>query len=146
MIALIQRVKSAKVIIDKNIEGEICSGLLIYVGFENNDNLEKINWAINKIINLRMFSDKEGKMNLSLLEINGEVLTIPNFTLPCDLNDSGRRPSFSNAASPLVAEDLYNKFNNNLKEKNVTLALGRFGAMMDIESVADGPVNFILRH
>lgn len=145
MITLIQRISQAKVIIENRVIGEVKKGLLLYVGFEEGDNLEKIQWTVSKIVNLRMFSDNEGKMNKSLLDIQGEVLTIPNFTLPADLNESGRRPSFSKSAKPETAENLYYEFNEELKRQNVTIACGRFGAMMEIESVADGPVNFILK-
>ena len=145
MITLIQRVRSAKVAVENQIIGEIDKGLLLYIGFEDGDSLEKIQWSINKIINLRIFADKEDKMNLSLIDISGEIMAISNFTLPCDLNDSGRRPSFTKSAKPEVAEVLYNQFIEECKKQNMKTACGKFGAMMDIESVADGPVNFILK-
>ena len=145
MITLIQRVKSVKVSIEKEQTGEIGKGLLLYIGFEDGDTTEKINWSINKIINLRIFSDSEGKMNKSLLDINGELMIISNFTLPADLNESGRRPSFTRAARPEIAENLYNQFIEECKNQNIKTTSGKFGEMMDIESVADGPVNFILK-
>ena len=149
MITLIQRVKSAKVEtcrgMSKETIGEIGKGLLLYLGFEEGDNLEKIQWSINKIINLRIFADKEDKMNLSLLDIGGALMIISNFTLLADLNESGRRPSFSKSAKPEFAENLYNQFIEECKKQNLKIACGKFGAMMDIESVADGPVNFVLR-
>ncbi len=145
MITLIQRVKSAKVSVSSQIIGEIGKGLLLYIGFEDGDNLEKILWSINKIINLRIFSDKEDKMNLSLLDINGELMAISNFTLPADLNESGRRPSFTKSAKPEIAEGLYNQFLEECKKQNIKTAQGKFGAMMEIDSIADGPVNFILK-
>ena len=143
MITLIQRVKQAKVTIEDKMVGEIGYGLLLYIGFEEGDDLEKIKWSINKIVNLRIFSNSEGKMNLSLLDIKGSILVISNFTLPADLNESGRRPSFSKSAKPEIAEGLYNQVIEECKKQNIKTASGRFGAMMDIESVADGPVNFI---
>ena len=145
MITLIQRIKSAKVTVQNELLGEISKGLLLYIGFEDGDNLEKIKWSINKIINLRMFSDKEDKMNLSLLDIKGEIMAISNFTLCADLNESGRRPSFSKSANPELAENLYNQFIEECKNQNIKIATGKFGAMMDIDSANDGPVNFILK-
>lgn len=145
MITLIQRVSKAKVTIENKVTGEIRKGLLLYVGFEEGDNLEKIKWSINKMINLRIFSDNEGKMNLSLLDIKGELMIISNFTLCADLNESGRRPSFSKSAKPESAENFYNQFIDECKKNNLKFACGKFGAMMDIESSCDGPVNFILK-
>ncbi len=145
MITLIQRVKSTKVTVESQIIGQIGNGLLLYIGFEDGDNLEKIQWSINKIINLRIFADKEDKMNLSLIDVSGELMVISNFTLPADLNESGRRPSFTKSAKPETAENLYNQFIEECKKQNIKTACGKFGAMMDIESVGDGPVNFVLR-
>lgn len=150
MIILIQRVKKAIVTIKENSQvitlGEIAQGLLLYIGFEDGDNIEKIQWSITKIINLRIFPDKDNKINLSLLDIGGAILSISNFTLPADLNESGRRPSFTKSAKPNVAENLYNQFTDECKKQNIKIENGKFGAMMDIDSIADGPVNFILRH
>ncbi len=145
MITLIQRVKSANVSIENQIIGKINHGLLLYIGFEEGDNLEKIQWSVNKIVNLRMFADKEDKMNLSLIDISGEIMAISNFTLPADLNESGRRPSFTKSAKPDIAEGLYNQFIEECKKQNIKIECGKFGAMMEIESIADGPVNFVLR-
>ena len=145
MITLIQRVKNAKVSVENQIIGEIGHGLLLYIGFEDGDRLEKIQWSINKIVNLRIFSDKEDKMNLSLGDVSGEIMAISNFTLPADLNESGRRPSFTKSAKPEIAEGLYNQFIEECKKQNIKIASGKFGAMMEIESTNDGPVNFILK-
>ena len=145
MITLIQRVASAKVTVETQIISEIGKGLLLYIGFEEGDNLEKIQWSINKMVNLGIFADKEDKMNLSLIDISGEIMAISNFTLPCDLNDSGRRPSFTKSAKPEIAEVLYNQFIEECKKQNIKTACGKFGAMMEIESIADGPVNFVLK-
>lgn len=145
MITLIQRVKSASVSIENQTVDEINNGLLLYIGFEEGDSLEKIQWSINKIINLRIFSDKEGKMNKSLIDIGGSIMAISNFTLCADLNESGRRPSFSKSAKPEPAEKLYNQFIDECKKQNIKIETGKFGAMMDIDSIADGPVNFILK-
>jgi D-tyrosyl-tRNA(Tyr) deacylase len=145
MITLIQRVKSAKVTVENQVIGEIGKGLLLCIGFEDGDNLETIQWSINKIINLRIFADKEDKMNLSLIDVSGELMAISNFTLPADLTESGRRPSFTKSAKPELAENLYNQFVEECKKQNIKTAIGKFGAMMDIDSVADGPVNLILK-
>ncbi len=145
MITLIQRVKSGSVTVDGQVIGSINKGLLLYIGFEDGDNLEKIQWSINKIINLRTFSDTEDKMNLSLLDVSGELLVISNFTLPADLNESGRRPSFTKSAKPEIANELYNQFIQECKKQNIKTECGKFGAMMDVSSVCDGPVNFILK-
>ena len=145
MITLIQRVKSAKVSVESHVIGEIGHGLLLYIGFEDGDNLEKIQWSINKIVNFRIFADKKDKMNLSLIDVSGSILVISNFTLPADLNESGRRPSFTKSAKPDIAETLYNQFIEECKKQNIKTVCGEFGAMMDIKSVADGPVNFILK-
>ena len=145
MITLIQRVKSAKVTVSNQVIGAIDKGLLLYIGFEENDNLEKIQWSINKIINLRIFADEKDKMNLSLLDIKGSLMAISNFTLPADLNESGRRPSFTKSANPDFAESLYDQFIEECKKQNIKIASGQFGAMTDIDSCADGPVNFILK-
>ena len=149
MITLIQRVKSASVETRHGASlqtiGKIDNGLLLYIAFEEGDNTEKIQWSINKIINLRIFSDNVGKMNLSLNDVKGSILIISNFTLCADLNESGRRPSFSKSAKPDLAENLYNQFIEECKKQKIEVAQGKFGAMMDIESVNDGPVNFILR-
>lgn len=150
MLTLIQRVKSATVETyhdtsqEKETIGEIGKGLLLYIAFEEGDDLEKIQWSINKILNLRIFADSEGKMNKSLLDVDGSLMVISNFTLCADLNESGRRPSFSKSAKPEIAENLYNQFIDECKKQNIKVACGTFGAMMDIESVADGPVNFVL--
>ena len=146
MITLIQRVKSAKVEIEGKNAGEINHGLLLYIGFEDGDDLEKITWSINKIINFRIFADSEGKMNKSLLDVNGGILAISNFTLPADLTESGKRPSFTKSAKPEIAEGLYNQFIEECKKQNINTAQGKFGAMMDIDSIADGPVNFVLKN
>lgn len=145
MITLIQRVKKSEVLVEKAVAGSINKGLLLYIGFEEGDDLEKIKWSVNKIINFRIFSDNEGKMNLSLLDVKGELMAISNFTLPADLNESGRRPSFTKSAKPGIAENLYNEFIEECKKQNIKIAQGKFGAMMDIESIADGPVNFVLK-
>lgn len=145
MISVIQRVHRAKVDVDGKTIGEIGQGLLIYIGFEDGDDLEKIKWQINKLTHLRTFMDENGKMNKSLVDVNGGILAISNFTLPADLTESGRRPSFSKSAKPEVAEKLYDDFLLECKSQGIKTESGKFGAMMDIDSVCDGPVNYILK-
>jgi D-tyrosyl-tRNA(Tyr) deacylase len=145
MISLIQRVKKAKVKINGEPGGNIEAGFLLYIGFEDGDDLNKIQWTINKIFNLRTFTDKDGKMNHSLTDINGALMVISNFTLPADLTESGRRPSFTKSAKPEIAEGLYNQFIEECRKLNIKTVTGKFGAMMEIDSVADGPVNYILK-
>lgn len=145
MITLIQRVKKANVKIDNETIGEIEYGLLLYVGFEDGDDLEKTKWTLNKILNLRTFPDNAGKMNLSLLDVKGSLMVISNFTLPADLTESGRRPSFTKSAKPDIAEKLYDQFLEESKKLNINIASGKFGADMKIDSICDGPVNFILK-
>jgi len=145
MQTLIQRVKEAKVNIDGSNVGQINLGLLLYIGFEDGDDIEKIKWCVNKIINTRIFSDESGKMNKSLIDVGGEILAISNFTLPADLTESGRRPSFTKSAKPEIANKLYDDFIKECKAQNIKTEAGKFGAMMDVSSVNDGPVNFMLK-
>lgn len=145
MITLIQRIKKAKVKIEGIPSGEIDLGFLLYIGFEDGDDLNKVQWSVNKIVNLRTFQDNNGKMNLSLNDINGSLMIISNFTLPADIAESGRRPSFTKSAKPEIAEGLYNQFIEECRKLNVKVITGKFGAMMEIDSVADGPVNYILK-
>ena len=145
MITLIQRVKSAHVEIDNETTGKISTGLLLYLGFEESDDTAKINWVLNKILNLRIFSDENGKMNKSLLEVSGEILLVPNFTLPADLMESGRRPSFTKSLHPGSATKLFNETITSCKNLIPNTKSGVFGADMKVHSICDGPVNFILR-
>ena len=143
MIALLQRVSEAKVTIDDKIAGEIGSGLLIFLGVFQNDSLEDTKFLTNKIVHLRLFDDDAGKMNRSLLDVEGAVLVVSQFTLCADTK-KGRRPSFIKAAQPELGEKFYNNFIRNLKERGVAVATGIFGAMMDVQLVNDGPVTFVL--
>lgn len=143
MKALLQRSKVSKVTIDGKVNGEIDNGLVIFVGFTNGDNEEIINKMIDKIINLRIFEDEKGLMNLSLLDINGSILSISQFTLYADAK-KGRRPSFINALEPNESSKLYDIFNKKLKEKNIKVETGIFGADMKVEIFNDGPVTIML--
>jgi D-tyrosyl-tRNA(Tyr) deacylase len=143
MKVVIQRVKQAKVEIENKIYSEIGKGLLVLVGFCNEDNKEKIEWIANKINGLRIFSDENNKMNLSVKDINGEILIVSNFTLYGELN-KGYRPSFSDAANPELAIPLYEYFINYISNFGIPIKTGIFGAMMDINLINDGPVTIIL--
>ena len=143
MIALLQRVSEAKVTVDDKIAGEIGLGLLIFLGVFQNDALEDTKFLTNKIVHLRIFDDDAGKMNRSLLDVEGAVLVVSQFTLCADTK-KGRRPSFIKAAQPKLGEKIYNNFIQDLKKRGVSVATGIFGAMMDVQLVNDGPVTFVL--
>jgi len=143
MIALLQRVSEAKVTIDNKIAGEIGSGLLIFLGVFQNDAQEDTKFLTNKIVHLRIFDDDAGKMNRSLLNVEGAVLVVSQFTL-CANTNKGRRPSFIKAAQPELGEKFYNSLIQDLKERGISVATGIFGAMMDVHLVNDGPVTFVL--
>ena len=138
---LIQRVKKASVTIDNKLKSQINKGLLVLLGIENEDNKEDIEWLCNKIINLRIFDDKEGVMNLSALDINAEILLVSQFTLHASTK-KGNRPSYIHAAKPDIAIPLYEAFCKTLKEKiGKDIATGEFGANMQVELINDGPVS-----
>ncbi|MCP4156120.1 MAG: D-tyrosyl-tRNA(Tyr) deacylase [bacterium] len=142
MRVVIQRVKHANVTVDGDSVGKINKGILAYVGIEKNDTEKVIAFVAEKILNLRIFPDENYKMNLSLKDIEGEILSISQFTLASYIK-KGRRPDFSNAEEPAKAENLYQVFNKILAQ-NINVEQGVFGAMMAIESVNDGPVTFII--
>ena len=143
MRAVVQRVKTAKVMVGGEIVGEIGKGLLIFLGVGVQDSSDDAEFLASKIAHLRIFSDSNEKMNLSLLEIGGEALVVSQFTLWGDCR-KGRRPSFVRAADPAVANDLYQKFISLLKGKGIQVAAGRFQEMMDVYLVNDGPVTLLL--
>jgi D-tyrosyl-tRNA(Tyr) deacylase len=144
MLGLIQRVSSASVAIDNKLEGNIDQGILLLLGIEKNDNEDSINQLLNKILNYRIFNDKQGKMNLSLNDIAGDLLVVSQFTLAADTK-KGMRPSFSSAAPSEPAEALYDSF---LKQAQIEcqgeVASGEFGADMQVSLCNDGPVTFLL--
>ena len=144
MIAVIQRVKNAKVETENNIISKINCGLLILLGISHYDNEEDIKWLGNKIINLRIFDDENGIMNKSCLEINGDILTVSQFTL-YSRTKKGNRPSYIDAASPEIAIPLYENFIKNLDfllgKKTFS---GEFGANMQVDLCNDGPVTIII--
>lgn len=126
-----------------HIAGQIRTGFLLFVGFTHTDSETELQWMVEKITGLRLFSDTEEKMNLALADVNGSVLVVSQFTLYGDAI-KGRRPSFIEAARPEVAEPLYNRFIELIKGRGVEVAAGIFGAHMDVELVNDGPVTLWL--
>ncbi len=143
MIAVIQRSKNACVSIDGEIVGNIDNGLVILLGVCKGDNETDADFLASKVSGMRIFSDNQGKMNLSVKDINGSILVISQFTLCGDWR-KGRRPSFINAAPPEEGKRLYKYFMNCLKKNGLPVQSGIFGAMMDVHLINDGPVTFVL--
>lgn len=143
MRVIIQRSKESSVSVDGEVVGSIDKGLVLLVGFHDDDTQEDLDYAVRKVVNMRLFSDDEGKMNLSLKDIEGSILSVSQFTLYANTK-KGNRPSFIAAAKPDYAEKLYHQFNEKLKEENVPVETGTFGAMMDVSIQNDGPVTIIL--
>lgn len=139
---VVQRVSQARVLVEEETVGQINRGVLVYVGVERNDGEREVDFMADKIVNLRIFPDAGGKMNLNLAEVGGAVLSISQFTLASHIK-KGRRPDFNNAEEPVRAESLYRLFNERLSE-SVKVEEGIFGAMMQIHSINDGPVTFII--
>ena len=145
LLGLIQRVSSASASIDNTVVGTIDQGLLLLLGIEKTDLEAAADKLLQKILNYRVFADSEGKMNLSLRDIGGELLVVSQFTLAADTN-KGLRPSFSSAASPEQAEELYDYFLTQAATAlNTQIQSGRFGADMQVMLHNDGPVTFMLR-
>ncbi|AKD38949.1 D-tyrosyl-tRNA(Tyr) deacylase [Pasteurella multocida subsp. multocida OH4807] len=142
MIALIQRVTQAKVEADNQIVGEIGQGLLVLLGVQKEDDQVKADRLIEKVINYRVFSDEEGKMNLNVQQIHGQVLVVSQFTLAAD-TQKGLRPSFSRGAPPALAEELYDYVVKKCGEK-IPTSSGQFAADMQVSLTNDGPVTFWL--
>jgi D-aminoacyl-tRNA deacylase len=140
---ILQRVTNASVSISGRTVAEISKGLLILFGAEKQDDSGKVQFLADKALNLRVFPDAQGKMNLSCLDISGQVLVVSQFTLAGDCA-KGRRPSFDNAAPPQEAELLYCQFIEKVSESGLVVATGKFGADMQVALVNDGPVTFIL--
>jgi D-tyrosyl-tRNA(Tyr) deacylase len=143
MRVLLQRVSRAEVRVGQRVTGAIGAGVLLLVGFTHADAPDALVWMADKVAGLRIFSDADDKMNLGLTDVGGEVLVVSQFTLYGDAA-KGRRPSFIDAARPDVAVPLYEKFISLLRERDLTVATGEFGAMMDVELVNDGPVTLWL--
>jgi len=141
---VIQRVKKASVSINENMVGNINQGLVILLGIENEDTESDIKWLIQKIVGLRIFSDAEGKMNLSVSDIQGELLIVSQFTLFAS-TVKGNRPSFLKSAKPDISIPMYEKFLDTIKkETSLKLETGQFGADMEVSLINDGPVTIII--
>ena len=143
MRAVVQRVARARVVIDGETVGEIGRGLLVLLGVTHTDTPDAAAWLADKVVGLRIFNDADGKMNLGVADVGGGVLVVSQFTLYGDCQ-KGRRPSFIDAARPEVAIPLYEAFVNAVRALGVPVATGRFGAMMRVELVNDGPVTLIV--
>ncbi len=140
---VVQRSKEAKVTVQGEVVGQIACGLVLLVGLTHTDTIEDTRYLAEKVAHLRIFEDEAGKMNRSVLEHGGQVLSISQFTLYGDCR-KGRRPNFMQAAAPDLAEPLYETFNEQLREQGLHVATGRFGAMMDVQLNNWGPVTLLL--
>lgn len=143
MRAVVQRVSSARVIVEGDVAGEISAGLLILLGVGRNDTAAVAASMAEKVANLRIFEDEDGKMNRSLLQIHGQALVVSQFTLYGDARGQ-RRPSFIGAAPPEQANELYQQFNETLRKLGIVVGTGIFQAMMSVELVNEGPVTILL--
>lgn len=142
MKVVVQRALEASCVVDDTITGKIEHGLMILVGFEAEDTVDKLDWMVNKVVNLRIFEDEDGKMNRSVKDTNGAILSISQFTLYGDVK-KGFRPSFTKSLNPVDAQELYNEFNKRLSE-HLKVETGEFGAEMKIRFTNDGPVTIIV--
>ena len=143
MKAIIQRVSSASVSVDDTQVGSIKNGFLILVGVQKDDDEKDLEYLVKKTVGLRIFKDDKQHMNLSIQDVKGEILVVSQFTLCADTR-KGRRPSFIHAAPPEMAENMYQKFCEKLGAEGIPVQIGKFGSMMDVELVNDGPVTIIL--
>lgn len=143
MRVLLQRVKEASVKVEEQTVGQIDAGYLLLVGVTHEDTEQEVNWLADKVAGLRVFEDADEKMNLSIQDVAGQVLSVSQFTLYGDTS-KGRRPAFTQAAKPDIAERLYEQFNDRLRTHGLVVETGKFGAMMDVGLVNDGPVTLML--
>lgn len=143
MKALIQRVTQASVEVNGEIVGNIGPGVLVFVGITHGDTASQVTWLANKLINLRIFEDAQGKLNRSLIDQKGSALIISQFTLYADCSD-GRRPSFIQAAPPEIANPLYEQFIAEVRKSGISTATGIFGAEMKVSLINDGPITIML--
>lgn len=143
MRCVLQRVSSAEVRVNKQVVGSIGRGVLLYVAISNEDNDSHLQWMADKCSNLRVFDDESGKMNHSVLDIEGEVLIVSQFTLYGDCK-KGRRPSYSGSAPAEKARNLYNSFVEEMKKRQAKVATGEFQAMMEVDYVNDGPITLVI--
>lgn len=144
MIGLLQRVSQASVSVADHVIARIGTGLLVFTGIEKNDGQHEADRLLQRLVGYRVFPDSHGKMNLSLADIGGELLLVPQFTLPADTR-KGMRPSFSSAASPAMSEQLFDYLCDRARTLGVATACGQFGADMQVSLVNDGPVTFWLQ-
>ncbi len=144
MIGLLQRVRHAHVEVQQSIIAEIGAGLLVLIGIEKEDNEAKADRLLQRLLGYRVFSDSQGKMNLSLVQVKGGLLLVPQFTLAADTR-KGMRPGFSNAATPEKSRELIDYLLKAARSKHANVASGEFGADMQISLVNDGPVTFSLQ-
>jgi D-tyrosyl-tRNA(Tyr) deacylase len=143
MRVVIQRVKSASVVVGTEVAGRIEKGLLALLGVAISDSIEDAEYLADKTVNLRIFEDENHKMNRSLLDTGGEILVVSQFTLLGDCK-KGRRPSFVNAASPELADSLYQQFIDRIQQKGVSVKTGRFQTKMEVSLINDGPVTLVI--
>jgi D-aminoacyl-tRNA deacylase len=143
MKVLLQRCKNASVTVDGQVTGKIDKGYLLLVGITTTDTENELSYLVEKVAGLRLFEDAEGKMNHSIEEVGGSILSVSQFTLYADTR-RGRRPSFTDAARPEIAKPLWELFNEKLQAKGLLVETGVFGAMMDVTFTNDGPVTIML--
>jgi D-tyrosyl-tRNA(Tyr) deacylase len=143
MIGLIQRVSNAKVEIEEQVVGQIEQGILLLLGVQKNDAREQVEKLVAKVINCRIFSDENGKMNLNIKQVEGKLLVVSQFTLAADTK-KGNRPGFSNAGEPTMSKALYEDFIRLAQQQGIDVETGKFGADMQVTSCNDGPVTFWL--
>tara|TARA_Y100001968_G_scaffold134030_1_gene122281 strand:- start:86 stop:529 length:444 start_codon:yes stop_codon:yes gene_type:complete len=140
---VIQRTSKASVIIEKKIYSSIAKGLVVLIGIEKGDSTDLLDYYVKKIVNMRIFNDHNQKMNQSLLDIKGELLLVSQFTLLANTK-KGNRPSYINAAEPELSKNLYRIFFEKLKNYEINVKKGRFGAHMELDFINDGPVTILL--
>lgn len=140
---IIQRVKNAKMFVNNTFKCEIKQGIVAYLGITHNDNIKDINYCIDKLINLRIFDDENGKLNLSVQDVKGELLIVSNFTIYGNTK-KGRRPDYLASAPANKAKEIYDLFLDTLSKTNVPFGSGEFQQYMEIESINDGPINLII--
>ena len=138
-----QRVKESRVVVEGKLSGAIGAGLLVFLGIHREDSMSQIPWLVNKLVNLRIFQDEQGKMNLSVKDMRGEILVVSQFTLYANCF-GGRRPDFLDAAPPSIAIPLYEEFINAIKKEVGKVETGIFGASMEVFLVNDGPITIFL--
>ncbi len=143
MKALLQRVDHARVTVNEEVVGEIGKGLCVFLGVANDDTEKDIAWLVEKIINLRIFDDEDGKMNRSVMDEKGEIMVVSQFTL-CGSCKRGRRPSWTGAAEPVYANRMYETFVKEIKAKGIIAATGIFQALMKVDICNDGPVTLMI--